>query len=211
MTPEQQYVLDRAFPDSNGCWIWMRTRHPFGYGIGKSPGEETSLLAHRISYRAFIGDPGKLWVCHTCDNPPCVNPKHLFLGTAADNSADMRAKGRSPRGNRQPKAKLSPEAVLDIRESYRKGATHRALATRYGVSASQIGRVCAGVRWAHVDGGLPIRRKPKLSDEQIAEMRERFGRGGVTFSDMATAYGCSISHAYKAIKGTLRGRKPSGG
>lgn len=76
------------------CWEWMAARDPNGYGRigGKRPRAE---LAHRVAYRLTRGDiPLGLHVCHSCDNPPCCNPNHLFLGTDLDNNRDMRAKGR---------------------------------------------------------------------------------------------------------------------
>jgi len=81
-------------PDPNtGCWLWSGYTMPNGYGhfsIGTK-----SHLAHRVSYLYFKGQPGNLYVCHKCDNPYCVNPEHLFLGTHQDNIRDMVSKGRN--------------------------------------------------------------------------------------------------------------------
>src|SRR5437899_3345664 len=79
------------------CWPWLGHTNRKGYGriyggIGQDNGVQS---AHRVSYRIHYGAiPGKLWVLHRCDNPPCVNPAHLFIGTVADNVRDMMAKGR---------------------------------------------------------------------------------------------------------------------
>lgn len=79
----------------SGCWEWTGYRGARGYGKMSYLGQK-SLYVHRMSYFAFTGtNPGKLDVCHTCDNPPCCNPLHLFLGTARDNAIDMVIKKRS--------------------------------------------------------------------------------------------------------------------
>lgn len=93
----------------SGCWEWQTGRYKAGYGQFSLGTRKCN--ASRFAYYAQTGiDPGKQDVCHTCDNPPCCNPSHLFLGTHADNAADMVAKGRSNRGDRHGLRK-HPEAV----------------------------------------------------------------------------------------------------
>jgi hypothetical protein len=118
------------------CWEWRGCKGGGGYGQfglnGKSHG------AHRVVYRVYYGvDPGELDVCHTCDNPGCCNPEHLFLGTHTDNMRDCVKKGRNPktRGARHHKAKLTDENVCEIRASNETGV---ALATKFGVSFPAI-------------------------------------------------------------------------
>lgn len=123
-----------------GCWEWQAACDPDGYGRfgGK--------LAHRTAWLLTNGDAGASCLLHKCDNPPCVRPDHLFLGTRADNLADMRRKGRErhARGERAGKAKLTREQVLVI---YRSTDSIRSLARDYGVSYASIHLIRTGRNW----------------------------------------------------------------
>jgi hypothetical protein len=130
-------------PDA--CWLWTGARTAGRYGhfcLHRG----TQCYAHRIMAHLHIGFlPRNLCVCHrVCDNPPCVNPRHLFVGTKRDNMRDRDAKGRTPCGERYGKAKLTWTQVFEIRES---SESQRALASRFGVSRSQIANIRTGRRW----------------------------------------------------------------
>ncbi len=139
--------IDKRGPDD--CWPWTacKTRDGYGrFGLNKR-----LYLAHRIIYKLAKGEPGDMFVCHHCDNPPCCNPIHLFLGTHADNIADCKAKGRQTYGARQSKAVLTDEGVLAIRKSE---VSSKELAAKFGVSKVTVRRVKIGTTWAHLGGRL---------------------------------------------------------
>ncbi len=146
-----QTFLDRTMPlTESGCWIWMGGMASNGYGA------ITGDRAHRQSWKFFRGQiPKGLCVCHTCDVRLCVNPDHLFLGTIAENNADMIRKGRGValKGERHGEAKLTDQKVLAIRSEYRKGQRGfgiRILAKRYGVSTPVIRGILLRRWWKHI-------------------------------------------------------------
>lgn len=141
--------VDKAGPDD--CWVWTgSTSKRYGY---ISRGENRTLVpAHRVSWELANGPiPLDLWVLHKCDNPPCVNPAHLFLGTVEDNNRDMFAKGRAavqtgaykpPRGGDNPQSRLTNEQRQEIVGRYENGEHNQsALGREYGVSHGTIHRV----------------------------------------------------------------------
>ena len=131
-----------------GCWIWVKSWYLYGYGKLYFAGE---IYAHRVSYKAFKGDiPEGFNVCHTCDTPPCVNPDHLFLGTKANNSADMVAKGRQTKGEKRPNAKLRETQVREILTKDKTGLPQPELARYYGVTKSTISSIVRGKRWKYI-------------------------------------------------------------
>jgi HNH endonuclease len=146
----------------SGCWLWEGARDDHGYGTMWYHGQQ--WRAHRLSYALNVGPiPTNLLVCHHCDTPLCVKPSHLFVGTDADNAHDREAKGRtSParglahgrytkpectaRGERVGTAKLTAQAVIDIRRRYRRGLA-TSLGREFGVTKQAINYVVAGTTW----------------------------------------------------------------
>jgi hypothetical protein len=122
----------------SGCWLWMCSLNAAGYGqLGKR-------LAHRVSWEVHVGAiPCGLCVLHKCDTPPCVNPDHLWLGTYADNGADMARKGRRQSGPR----KLSIERVAWIKSMRAEGWSQQSIANVLGVSQAMVSRVERGAAW----------------------------------------------------------------
>jgi hypothetical protein len=158
LEPMRRPTLEERFwanVDRSGeCWIWTASRNSRGYGrIGE--GGAHVWLAHRLSYKLHHGsDPGDLYVCHSCDNPPCVNPAHLFLGTHADNMADAAQKGRGIRGEIHPLTSLVEADVVAMRERRAAGSTYRQIGTDFGVTASAARSICTGVNWRLAPGPI---------------------------------------------------------
>jgi hypothetical protein len=138
----------RGTPDE--CWLWTHCRNRAGYGRVRFSG--CTRLAHRVAYEITFDlvDPPHLFVLHRCDNPPCVNPSHLFVGTHHDNMRDMRAKGRSLVGERQPASRLTTADVQDIRQRRAAGQTLEAIGLLYGVSLSNVHFICTRKHWRHL-------------------------------------------------------------
>lgn len=129
---------------ADGCWEWTAAADLKGYG--RFVPHRKVWCAHRWSYDQWNGPvPEGHSVLHRCDNPPCVNPGHLFTGTHADNSADMRAKGRSCTGSRNPRATISWTIAREARRMYAAGGiTNREIAERFGVRKAVIQAVTSG-------------------------------------------------------------------
>lgn len=132
------------------CWEWTGARTPAGYG-NIWTGERYEK-AHRLAYLLFRGAiPEGAVVCHSCDNPSCVNPDHLWAGAQVENVADMYRKGRQRRGDqsgsRNGRAKLTPDAVDAIRAAPRTPESATILARQYGVSDLTIRKVRGGKSW----------------------------------------------------------------
>lgn len=138
---------------SGDCWTWTARTDAYGYGAIKVDGKST--LAHRYSWLINVGYlPDDKLVCHHCDNPPCVNPKHLFLGTHKDNYDDMRSKGRekkaSPAGEINPMSRLTDGDVRVIRSLVEQGLTQIMVSKFLAVPATTVHNVCSRKTWKHV-------------------------------------------------------------
>ena len=131
------------------CWLWTASVDSVGYGrIGVNG---RVCKAHRVSYEMQNGPiPDGMLVLHRCDNPRCVNPAHLFLGTARDNTQDASRKGRLSRGERHHSSKLTRRSVLAIRAAFEAGSPKREIARRFGVTPPAIRAVLSGRWWRHV-------------------------------------------------------------
>lgn len=151
---------------TDGCWLWRKAvLHPDGYGmwsIRLAKARTVTWRAHRLAWALIHGNiPGDMMVCHRCDNPPCCNPAHLFLGTNTDNVRDMISKGRQNYliakshaplvwGEKHPNAKLTDAAVRSFRSRYRAGEKITPLAAELGMSTTALKAALVGRTWKHV-------------------------------------------------------------
>ena len=149
--------------EKDSCWLWIASKDDAGYGrfsIGRQ-----DLRAHRFSWMQsngpipYHGSYHGMCVCHKCDNPSCVNPSHLFLGTNADNAIDKAAKGRSTkgrpaknivRGESSGKSILTSLGVIEMRRLYNLGHNARSLSIKFNVSPTTILDAVKRRTWAHI-------------------------------------------------------------
>jgi hypothetical protein len=151
--PEERFWEKVAVGEPDECWEWQANKSK-GYGRFRVRAGESMWRTHRYAYVITKGPiPDGMIVCHSCDNPPCVNPAHLWLGTDADNAADRKAKGRSDaaRGEACWRASLTESQVQEIRLRYSTGGIRQIdLADEFGVNQATISQVVLRKVWKHV-------------------------------------------------------------
>ena len=156
MTSQERFEAKFVKGKEDDCWNWLSTKLRTGYGRFLLDGRQQ--LAHRVAYQTYIGDiPDGICVCHRCDNPSCVNPFHLFLGTIADNVHDRNNKGRhvDNSGEKHGKAKLTEENIVEIRARYANGERGANLAREFGVTRTNIGDVVHYRTWTKLSRLVP--------------------------------------------------------
>lgn len=133
------------------CWLWRPSAKSGDYGRIREYGRSRKLKAHRVSWEIHFGplDAGQQ-VLHKCDNPPCVRPDHLFIGSPATNAADRVAKNRQAKGQQTGVAKLNPDLVRAIRKRLDECGNQRQTAREFGVSSVTVCWIANGKTWKHV-------------------------------------------------------------
>lgn len=193
-------------PDA--CWPWRGARFEARGGYGQLTitrrGRVRQLRANRLALFFDGRDPGRLGGLHSCDNPPCCNPAHLFVGDDAVNHTDKAAKGRVPRV-----LKIADAEVPKILARYASGETCASIARDYGVRGDHVNAICLGrerVAPAEVQDYRPEwkrlglrKRNARLTDAQLDEIAEEYAVGGVTQAALATRYGVSQQNLSAAL------------
>ncbi len=151
----QRFWLKVAIGGRDDCWPWTASKVPAGYGqIQVTTGNwKQPLRAHRVAWELTRGPIANgLHVLHRCDNPPCVNPAHLFLGTPRDNSDDKVSKDRHARGERNRHARLTDDVVRSLlRRRKTKGTSMSRLAKEFEICISQVCQIINRKAWRHID------------------------------------------------------------
>jgi len=196
--PPETRFWARVDKDSSpaGCWLWTGGTASAGYGIIGI--NYKSIGVHRFSYALHNGPiPDGMFVCHHCDNPACVNPAHLFLGTPQDNMDDMASKGRAvhshaPRlsGESHPNSKLTQAQVDEMRSLYATGEHSIAgLATRYNVTRANVSFIVKWRTWRTKDSPPPeFPGRAKLTADDVRAIRRAYATGKVLQRELAAQY-----------------------
>lgn len=203
--------VDRRGADE--CWEWKANKTQKGYGqigVGKR-----LASAHRLSYAISKIDPVGSLVCHRCDNPACVNPKHLFLGSPSDNMQDMVEKVRAKFGEQSYSSKLTADDVLRIRELRAGGKTYREIGEEFGISDGHAANIATGNAWSHIGPTPDVAKgisalstrsrgerssKAKMTEAKVIEIR-RLRSSGVTLRAIADMYGIADRSVSAIAKG----------
>jgi len=198
--------------DSNGCWLWQGGKTTFGHGIIAV--NRKSHLAHRVAYKIWKDRvPLNMFVCHTCDNPKCINPDHLFIGTQDDNMKDMANKGRSnngiQKGEKNPQSQLTDRQVRRIKRLLLNGHTRKEIANKFGVNEAVVGFISENKNWKHVPWPKIRHKKVNkhagerngralLTEDQVVEIKKQL-LDNKRLKDIAVSFGVG-DHVIRFIK-----------
>lgn len=204
---KQNWILDNIRVTKSGCWEWQLRRTRYGYGKLKVEGKHWA--AHRYAWAHFKGEiPTGMHVCHHCDNAPCCNPDHLFLGTPKDNKQDSVKKGRDCHGVRHQWSILDNEKIAEIYSLRSKGLSFRQIATRTGMSKHGVWAVLNGRTWKRTlfelkgDGITPATSSPraKISKGEVSRIFE-LRSNGFSQSEIGREIGLSQTQIGRILRG----------
>ncbi len=148
LTPERIAAFWQRVKKSEGCWEWQGCSDDEGYGLIRI--NKLNILTHRFAFTVANKRVPKLDVLHTCDNPKCVKPAHLWEGTRGENNTDRASKGRSAIGEKHGCAKLSGTDVLTIKERIRQGESLKQISEDYPVNVAAISKIATGRTWSFI-------------------------------------------------------------
>jgi hypothetical protein len=149
-TPVEERIK-RNVTIKDSCWEWNKALFKDGYGQIQEGGK--SQRAHRVSYLTFVGEIKEgMCVCHSCDNPKCVNPEHLFLGTYKDNALDKVVKNRQAKGALNGNSKLTPRKAFIIKTLLNMKQLHKEIATKFKISVPTVSRISRNIAWGINNG-----------------------------------------------------------
>lgn len=205
MTPEYFWSKVDKSGGPDACWPWTGAKNKSGYGVTSYRWKQ--FTSHRLAYLFAERDPGFKLVCHKCDNPPCCNPAHLFLGTAKENSRDMVSKNRQSSGEKHSDAlmpgrqrgenhyetNLKDSDAIEARRLYTETRVPlKEIARMYGLSYHSMQKLVLGITWKHLpcpkrEGHRNIQYDQKRVEE-ILQLRST----GMTVKQIAAHFGMSI-------------------
>lgn len=190
------------------CWNWLASKRG---GYGSFSIDDNVYFAHRIAYNLVFGKiPEELLVCHRCDNPICVNPNHLFLGTYSDNRVDMINKGRSnfSKGESHYNSRLTWDIVNKIRERYMKGGLQIDISKEFNIPPEQICNIINNKKWKDEDYKAPAHKSgkdgehnssAKLTWKKVDDIRKKYKKG-ILVSELAKEYSVGTACIYNVLK-----------
>lgn len=160
LTPDERFDRYFAAGARSQCWEWTAGRDASGYGRFMLHGSAVPASRYALERSTGTASAG-MYACHRCDNPPCVNPSHLYWGTRQDNADDAVSRGRIPVGEQKAQAVLTEAQVIEIRELHASGQLQRVIAESFGISAQTVRAIALGRKWKHVGGPISTKRKKK--------------------------------------------------
>lgn len=192
------------------CWPWKGHIDRNGYGALNRRGRV--MRAHRFVYEALVAPiPAGNVLMHSCDNPPCVNPRHLTPGTDADNNADCVSKRRHVFGERMWSAKLTEEQVVEARTKYATGSySQLELAREYGLTDGPMWELLHGITWKYLPGAAPTpggltrgsrSHFAKLNEAIVMEIRQKYATGNYSQTELASEYGLTPTPMSQLLRG----------